>query len=339
MSDCASIFPGRRVAKPDELRFRSVCALGWAIDQNFPEFWDISGEQRPPWDLAGWIARLESDVLQQLHAGAKNCNEIPRRLGTLLEDLSEDFDVSERLGASPFLKKLASQVAKPDALDTIAQIQALHERGFHLASHMILDNEWSPKAAAKVWGPERRLNVRSVEDKEKNLVLETVDGEILLKVCDRFELPNSLLEYSTLEFKFMHEYISHVLPVWRSAGGRLEEVFLMVAAQRYYSSLDRQLHRPELVYVSEEKSPDYWRAERKRFDDTHTIFVLPPRLAQIFFELAVTNESVLDKARKDEFLARLVKAKTPFSFEYRKQLQTASLSDLCDWISPLGRGA
>ena len=57
---------------------------------------------------------------------------------------------------------------------------------------------------------------------------------ILLKVEPfAFDPTLALLSYLTLEFQFLHEYISHALPVWTDA--TLEEVHLLAATYRFYA--------------------------------------------------------------------------------------------------------
>lgn len=339
MSYCPSIFRSGETAGPDEIRFRGVCALGSAIDRNFSVFWEMTNDAAKPWDMAGWVDRLETEVLNRLQADAEDCDVFPERMQELLEVLSRDFAIQKREGAPEFLRSLASHVKDPGALNPIPQLNALHGRGFELASGMIGDPEWSSKTAAGIWGPSRKQTLRCVEEEgDGTFVPETTKDAILFKVRKRFQLRNALLEYLILEFEFMHEYVSHVLPVWKSAGGRLEEELLLVVANRYYWSLDPRGRRPELVDLSDERSPDYHRAQRQRLKVVG-IAILPARLSQILVGLAVAEEKDLTKPEKDEFLARFVSQMPPFSPEYRRKLQEAGTIELAHWLNASRLGA
>ncbi len=330
MSFCPSIFRENEPARPDEICFRAACALGWAIDQNFPQFWDMTEDHLKPWSMEGWIDFLAARVLGDLHASAPYGEEMPGRLAEHLKFLSGDFAVRERAGGSEFLLEVASKITDPGACDPIAQVKALHDRGFELASRMVKDPKWSSQVAADGWGPNRKRSVRCLEENGTGTFIpQTLPTEILFRVQSRCEVRSALLEYLILEFEFMHEYVSHVLPVWKSAGGRLEEELLMEAANRYYRSLDRHAHRPGLVKVWEPRSGSHHVA--RRGDNRILNVITPSRFSHLVVELAVTPEEEWMKAEKDKFLIQLVQY--DWAAQHEPMLRTVSVRELNEWLS------
>ena len=246
----------------------------------------------------------------------------------MLGALVSRHPLRKRPGASQFLLNLAPQVTEERGLDPISQLQELHELGFDLASKMIADLEWSSRRATARWGNGQKRPVRCIAENLSGTFLpETTDREILFKVRQNtFEFKNALLEYLKIDYEFMHEYVSHVLPVWKSAGGRLEEELLLVCMNRYYWAGDRY-HNRELVDIAEEYSKDGHKEARRRLKGVE-LAIGPRRLSQIMVEIAVTPEADLEKSEKDEFLAVFLQNISTFRDRHPYILMNANVVEL-----------
>jgi len=147
-------------------------------------------------------------------------------------------------------------------------------------------------------------------------------------------LENALLEYLQLEFEFMHEYVSHVLPVWQSTAKLLEDEYLLRAAHQYYWTLGRRLHRPELVDRADQLIDDYRRDRRRRIKELE-LLITAPRLSQIMVELALIPNETLSQEQKTQFLVRLSKRGAPYDAEFTRRFQCDRASELVHWLNGL----
>ena len=339
MSDLPSIFFDRNEIDPDEICFRAVFALGWAIDRNFPEFWSLTEDAWMGWRMHDWIDRLEKRVLHPLCAMGLNILDLPHRLREKLESEARDPVVSRRPHASEFITKVAASI-DGHALDPIFQLQNLNTRGFDLARRMLMDPAWSCQEAADQWKNHpnsRKLNVRyvAVPSEAGTFIPRTEKNEILFRVMlGNFQCKNALLEYLQLEFEFMHEYVSHVLPLWQSTAKLLEDEYLLRAAHQYYWTLGRHVHRPELVDRADQLIDDYRRDRRRRIKELE-LLISAPRVSQIMVELALIPNETLSQEHKSQFLVRLSKTGAPYDAEFTRRFQHDRASALVRWLNGL----
>ena len=102
----------------------------------------------------------------------------------------------------------------------------------------------------------------------------------------------------------MHEYISHVLPVWNS-GNSLEEEYLLAVTFLWYRSERKPLDgiHELLVRNADERRKDPHRDRRVAIWEGLALLAGERRLTRLLLELAVVDDMIMSKARKRRLLA------------------------------------
>ena len=306
----ASLFPGQPRVEGSEIKFRAVCALGWAIRERFAELRSIGDNLPPPLDALHWLDYIEAGAIDEFNAS--HAATWPQMVSDALRTLTKKAAVESFPTLVKFLEQLAGDVTATKALDPISQLSDLNLRGSELASQMIEDPEWSTGVVAGKWNGREAHPCGFREDRVGNFQPVTTKDRIEFHVnIGKFEVKNALLFYLTLEFQMMHEYISHLLPVWNS-GNALEEEFLLAVMFLYYRERGPRNGLVSLVLEADERRADSHRGARRLIKDE-----LAPlqerRLTQLLLELAVLDEEGMIAAEKRHLLALL--KKVPFQEE------------------------
>ncbi|MGH9584428.1 MAG: hypothetical protein ACRD4O_16000 [Bryobacteraceae bacterium] len=316
-----SLFPGRTRVEGSEIKFRAVCALGWAIYENFVELRSIAEDLPDGLDVLHWIDYIEAGAIDQFTA--RDAANWPRSVSDALLYLRTKAEVKGFPKLVAFFEQLAKSVTLPKALDPGAQLSDLNLRGFTLASRLIDDPYWSTHCVGQKWNRPGAHKWSFCEDTAGNLqpVTSMQKDEIQLRVNTQdFAVKNALLFYLTLEFQMMHEYISHLLPVWNS-GNALKEEFLLATMFLYYRECGPRNGLVSLVREADERRGDSHRKVRQFIMDE-----LAPaqerRLSQLLLELAVLDDREMIPAEKRHLLALLKKVPLQEDVQLRTSMQS-----------------
>jgi hypothetical protein len=323
----SSLFPGRERVEGSEVKFRAVCALGWAIHEHLAELRAIANDLPNGLDVVHWIDFIEARAIDEFTA--KHAESWPERVSAALRGLTTKAEVESFPKLVELIEQLAKEVTTPKAQDPVFQLAEFNSRGFTLANQLIGDPDWSTDRVREKWNRPEAQKWSFCEDTAGNFqpVTTMQKDEIQLRVnSGDFAVKNALLFYLTLEFQMMHEYISHLLPVWNS-GNALEEEFLLAVMFLYYRERGPRNGLVSLVREAEERRADRHRNVRQFIRDE-----LAPgqeeRLCQLLLELAVLDEEQMIRAEKRHLLALLKKV----PLQEDDQLRAATRS----WIAQDG---
>jgi hypothetical protein len=122
----------------------------------------------------------------------------------------------------------------------------------------------------------------------------------------------------TLEFQMMHEYISHVLPLWNSQNP-LEEEFLLAVMFLYYRARGSRDGLVSLVREADQRMPGRHRVTRQFIKD-ELAPLQEERLTELLLELAVLREDEMSAAEKLQFLALL--KKVPYRGDLKEEIKS-----------------
>lgn len=301
----ATLFPDRGRIDGSEIRFRAVCALGWALGRRFGELRAICDSLDPSLDAFYWIDRIEAAIGR---FSSRDAKAWPADLSRALRTLAIEPEVRPIAEVVRFLRSLAADVRQPEALDPVAQFAALSSRGLNLAAQFIADPDW-PASPGPEWNAKSPAVCVFVEVQEGNFQPATVREENRIDVrvnTAAFELKNALLFYLTLEFQMMHEYVSHFLPVWNS-GNAFEEEFLLAAMFLYYRDNGPRGGLVSLVHEADERRADR-HYKRRRFIQDELAPGQERELSRLLITLALLDEAAMKKEEKRHLLALLRKA-------------------------------
>ena len=302
----ASLFAGKTRIEGAEIRFRAVCALGWAIRQKLSELRVICAGLPQNLNVSYWVDLIETQAIDQFTA--QHSSGWPLLVSHALQYLATRPQVAGVPAVAALFNQLAALVVTPKALDPVSQIQDLNRRGFNLAKQLIDDSAWSSALVQSRWARTVPSPWEFREDSIGNFrpVTAMDKSRIELRVnTAEFEIPNALHYYLTLEFQMMHEYISHLVPVWNS-GNALEEEFLLAMTWLYYRAHGPHEGLVSLVREADERRADPHRSARHYIEEE----LAPgsePRLTQLLLELAVLQEGEMKAAEKRHLLALLKK--------------------------------
>ncbi|HEY1216502.1 MAG TPA: hypothetical protein VGE93_22995 [Bryobacteraceae bacterium] len=317
----SSLFPGKQKVQGSEIKFRAVCALGWAIHEHLVELRSLADDLPHGLDALHWIDFIEANAIDKFTE--KHAKSWPQRVSADLLALTKKSEVESFPTLVAFLERLAQYVTEPKALDPDAQLSEFNLRGFVLASQLVGDADWSTDRVREQWKGSVAQKWSWCEDTAGNFqpVTTMQKDEIQLRVnSGDFTVKNALLFYLTLEFQMMHEYISHLLPVWNS-GNALEEEFLLAVMFLYYRERGPRNGLVSLVREAEERRADRHRNVRQFIRDE-----LAPgqeeRLSQLLLELAVLDEEEMTGAEKRHLLALLKKVPLAEAAQLRAAIQS-----------------
>lgn len=309
-----SLFGKDNNIEGSEIKFRAICAVGWALYHNLPMLRDIClGDENHFGYFVGWINRIEQETISSFDKlVSRHFNEWPdfvcRNLKSFggLDPDDLDSDIKR------FLTSTAAQVISEAALSPKYQLDYFNKMGFDLATQMIRDRDWSTDFVASRWVKTIPCHCKFTEQdigaiQPVTSIDEKGEKFIELRVnTDSFPVTHSLASYFTLEYQFMHEYISHVLPVWNS-GGTLEHQFLLAVMSLYYDTerLPADGINFRLVEWDDERKNDSDREARLHIRGHVARLVGEKRLSRKLLELAVLHDNEMAGGYKREFLSKL----------------------------------
>ena len=303
-----SLFPDAVRIEGSEVQFRSVCALGWGILDRLGGLRALCDSLPEGIDNAlHWIDHIETEGIDNFTA--RDAERWPSSVSKRISHAAEQVAVRDHNTLVTFFNELAHQVSSPAALDPTSHLTAFNSKGFALANEMVCDPLWSTDLVRQRWNKRLERLVTFREGKVGNFQPVTVPQENLIELrvnTGKFVIDNSLLYYLTLEFQMMHEYISHLLPAWRS-GNALEEEFLLAVMYLYYRKRGSQNGLVSLVREADARRLDDHRTIRQAIMDELAPLVGEERLSQLLLELAVMEESEMKEAEKRQLLALLKK--------------------------------
>ncbi len=294
-----------------EIKFRAICAVGWALYHNLPRLRDIclSNEDHFGYWVT-WIDRIEQETISTFDKFvSRHINEWPDIVCRNLKEFGalepDDLDTDIK----SFLTSTADQVSSKEALDPKYQLAYFNKMGFDLATQMIANRDWSTDFVASRWERTTPYQCKFAEqDMGAIQPVTSIDKEFIeLRVnTDSFRVTHSLTSYFTLEYQFMHEYISHVLPVWKS-GGTLEHQFLLAVMSLYYYTerLPADGINLRLVELDDERKNDADREARLHIRGHIAHLVGEKRLSRKLLELSVLHDREMAGGFKREFLSKL----------------------------------
>lgn len=205
------------------------------------------------------------------------------------------------------LFKICSELPNADASDIQLQLEQFNSDGYRVAGEMLTDPDWSTPTVSARWGTIPKYTVAiDFEAGARTFYPVTVnrDQRILLKVePTSFDPAFGLLSYLTLEFQFMHEYVSHALPIW--INGTLEEVLLLAVTYRFYPlSQPIDGFRSVLANTLRESRKDQYSTARDRVSN-FAGQIGQKQFSRFILTLANTDEAALSKTKKVNLATKL----------------------------------
>lgn len=316
-----SLFRPTSDAQGPEIKFRAVCALGWAWHNCLSDFrLTCERRNRRKIEWMQWFSFIEAEMLTTINQfSSRNLNTWPTEICDKLLRIKSEPKFDDSPSVAAFVHTLADLICSPEALNPVSQFGYFNRRGFDLATEMIFAPEWSTPLVQSYWELKEPLPCRLAESiKGKFQPITFRDDEfakaayIEIRINTNSDLlPISLPAYLALEFQMMHEYISHVLPNWES-GGILEHCFLMPIMEKYFRSRHQDGTVGYFIDQLEKEclnDGDYLGRYNVR---NHISYILGDRvLSRVLLELAVLPEDTMPKDRKIAFLDMLYSLPVP----------------------------
>jgi hypothetical protein len=138
------------------------------------------------------------------------------------------------------------------------------------------------------------------------------EGRFELQVessCKTFRREGALSLFLTLDFQFLHEYISHVLPVWASDSNVFEEVYLF-AITYLFNQIQRSPHsiiNSSLVVLADQVRNDRnYRRRRLRVENLGD-WVGAHHLSRFLLDVAMMEDPEMTPPQKKQLLTLLSK--------------------------------
>jgi hypothetical protein len=310
---------GKNIEGP-EIKFRALCAVGWALYHNLPKLRDIClGNDEHFGYFVDWIGRIEKETVKNFDGlVTRHLNDWPDVICRILKLFGSQGPDDLDTEIKHFMTSTADQVISPEALSPTYQINCFNQMGFDLATQMIGDCDWSTHFVASRWGKTIPSHCKFTENDSGGIQPVTSfdeKGEKFIEVrvnTESFPVTHSLPSYFTLEYQFMHEYISHFLPVWNS-GGTLEHQFLLAVMSLYYDTerLPADGINFRLVEWDDQRRNDSDREPRLHIRGHIARLVGEKRLSRKLLELAVLHDNEMAGGFKREFLSKLKRLTAP----------------------------
>jgi hypothetical protein len=202
-------------------------------------------------------------------------------------------------------------LTKPDphTQDIDHQLSSFNLRAHQLAGDMLRDPDWSTASVAAHWDgiPVYGVSYRFVPNSASFYPVTDPDQKHITfkieKYFGAFNVKYALLSYLTLEFQFLHEYVSHALPIWSDPA--LEEVMLLSSTYDWYPrSSPADGVRSFLVNKRRAKSPDRFADWRDRFKDFSDV-VGREKYSRFILTLATIPHEEFSPSAKDNLLLKM----------------------------------
>jgi hypothetical protein len=221
-----------------ELWFRALCYVGWNIYQSLDELREICAGNTGSDGWAAWIDKLQTEAMEAYKPSSNPPNSwLPRIRGYIGTFLSSDaFKGYPNL--QEFFERILLAAPDPQAGNFDHQLGVFNQQGYSFAGQMLRDSDWSTEKVAAHWGGilPYDANYTFVEDTASFFPVTVKEQHFIELRIEKhftdFKKNHALLAYLTLEFQFLHEYVSHALPIWSDVG--LEEVMLLSVTYDWY---------------------------------------------------------------------------------------------------------
>ncbi len=304
--------------------------MGWAIRKNYQLLRSIADELPLELNVLFWIDYIESNAIDKF--AKRDALTWSIQVASALSYHSGKSVVAAHPPVSNFLKLLASEVTQPGALDPASQFTDFNVRGFQLAQQLIQDSDWSTSRVRDSWQNQQQANLLFVKARNGNFWPATASTRNCIEInvnTANFDSKNALIYYLTLDFQFMHEYVSHCLPRWNS-GNPLEEEFLLGVMFLYYRGRCETGGFISLVCEADQLRRDSHRLVRNFIKDELALGQ-EERLCQVLLELAVMDDAQMPMADKRHLLALLKRTTAqaePLRSTMRHWIKTESISEI-----------
>jgi len=208
-----------------------------------------------------------------------------------------------------WLKSVSGDLSDPICSDIDSQLEALNERAFQTACELFENPSWASPDVALHWGTKSKLKIERVFESGVSCFHPSTDvrnGKILVRLeKGAINKRYALLSLLTLHFQLVHEYVSHVLPVFKAVS--LSEEFLMAVLYDLYPHHGVQDGIEAcLADVLDRDRPDEHAKVRATLRVVSSL-VGRDAFARLVLQIAVTPETDFSDARKRSLLSRISK--------------------------------
>lgn len=304
-----------------EILFRSLCAVGWSLNNHLQNLRSVCDQE----GLKSWSIILE-DINRQAvegyehYANSKDANHITTWAKLQVEVLSKYYKEqgdNTSLELSEVLQKIANDIVYINSLELKKQFNEVNQRAYKLAQKHI--ERYGGDHSKKRW---KSCQLASIEFEKNNNeqsfcpVTSTVNNKKIIKIKFGDKGGYYLLSYLILEFQLFHEYISHIFPIWDNPekGRTFSEVYLFYLELYFYTK--DSCSPINFLLVSEEKEyrlrnssnqqDPVWRNSREQIKYLcHRSWFTHERLCFLLLELAAIDENIFPSKSKHRFLAML----------------------------------
>jgi hypothetical protein len=290
--------------------FRCLTSVGLRLHWNIDEVFAKTDERR---------GRSWSDVVKQIENRCLSAKDIPRQSdpnymtvfaqGEILRFAKAFPKEDTELGESPELGATLVKLAKQIRPLTDPEM----EKAFDDLNRKMLG---SAQECATEWGGQHAsLRVSKLKLASLNLDPPTppggpppltawTDGQTICVPTGTGERP--LLDFLSLEFFLLHEYLSHHFPVWEDGAGLLSEGFLFPVGRWWHTTraefpvtnslvdLDWQYH---WLRHRNPQSAQFWR-EFHSWVDWMEVRCTKPRLVWLLLEMASYDEDPVHRLQE-----------------------------------------
>jgi hypothetical protein len=290
------------------IHFRAVCGVGWVLCRHLSELRDICDSQSTGREYLVWIDLLSKQL--QDYAPVYAASDVwIRDMKAKLLALANGPEGRSEPPVRKLLKRMSAKLSSPDASDIQLQLDTFNAAGHRAAGEMLSSPSWSTSSVSKRWSAIPQFSVAiSFEKGAKSFYPVTdKDGQsILFKVePTAFKPENALLSYLVLEFQFLHEYVSHALPVW--INGTMEEVHLLSSTYQFYPhSQPQDGIRSFLADTLRGRRKDEYSVSRDRMSNFASQMG-QEQFSRFALSLALTDEKQMSKGQKANLSSRMKK--------------------------------
>ena len=288
------------------IHFRAVCGVGWVLYRHLSELRDICDSQVTGREYLVWIELLSKELEDYKPTYAASDVWIGD-MQLKLAALSAGPAGRDEPGVQAFLNRISQKLSDPEASDLQSQLDTFNTNAHKVAGEMLRSRKWSTACIRRLWATIPQFAVSIDYEKGARSFYPVTDKggqRILLKVEPfAFDPTLALLSYLTLEFQFLHEYISHALPVWTDA--TLEEVHLLAATYRFYAhSHPKDGIRSFLADTLRDLRRDEFSVSRNRVSNFASQMG-QEQFSRFMLSLGVTDNQELSQAEKSNLSAKM----------------------------------
>jgi hypothetical protein len=290
------------------IHFRAVCGVGWVLSRHLPELRDTCDSQSTCRDYLAWIDLLSEqlELYKPTHAPSDIwIGDMQARFSALIKGPEGRNEPAVK----KLLKRMSQELSSPEASNIQLQLDTFNAAAYKVASAMLSGQAWSTPSVSTRWAtvPQFTVAIDYEQGATSFYPVTDKDGQrILLKVESfSFKPKHTLLSYLTLEFQFLHEYVSHALPAW--IDGTLEEVHLLAATYQFYPhSQPQDGIRSFLTDTLRERRKDEYSMSRDRISNFASQMG-QGQFSRFVLSLAITDDQQISQAQKANLTSKMKK--------------------------------